>query len=252
MKPNKKTSNPNEPLAFPVIEPVEQPAADGGKSLYLQARAEWNERYGDHIAREHRWMTLSFILAGALVIAVGYIGYIGSQSKFIPYVVEVDKLGNSVGITMADAAPRPDERIIKAQLAHWIVAVRSVYRDAGANSVNIKYAYAMLHKGTGPFIKLNEYLSSHDPFTRGEKENVNITIQSVLSVTKDTYQVQWNEDTYASTGELVTSKEHEANITIEPHSSAAQGSENSKNLFINPEQIYISDFNWSQRFGGKS
>ena len=96
---------------------------------YLSARREWNERYGDYIARARSWRWAAFAaLAVSLVLAIGVV-WQAAQSKVVPYVVEVDKLGDAVAVARADRAAPADVRVIKAQLAAWIVDVRSVSSD---------------------------------------------------------------------------------------------------------------------------
>src|SRR3984893_4559249 len=88
---------------------------------YLSARREWNERYGSYIARARNWRVaaLGSIFVSA-ILARGVI-WPGSQSKLVPFVVEVDKLGQAVAVQRAARAAPADQRIIKAQLAAWIV-----------------------------------------------------------------------------------------------------------------------------------
>ena len=74
-------------------------AADAAalETPYLSARREWNERYGDYIARARSWRWAAFgAIAVALALAIGVV-WQGAQSKVVPYVVEVDKLGDADG-----------------------------------------------------------------------------------------------------------------------------------------------------------
>src|SRR5579863_6690025 len=110
---------------------------------YLSARREWNERYGDYIARARSWRWAAFsALAVSLVLAVGVV-WQGAQSKVVPYVVEVDKLGDAVAVARADRAASADVRVIKAQLAAWTVDVRSVSSDPLAQKAALSRSYAM-------------------------------------------------------------------------------------------------------------
>ena len=62
---------------------------------YLNARKKHNEYEGGLIASRHMWQIFGVL---GLIIGLAGIGgviHIGSQSKFIPYVVEVDKLGQT-------------------------------------------------------------------------------------------------------------------------------------------------------------
>ncbi|MBE7358890.1 conjugal transfer protein TrbF, partial [Campylobacter sp. RM11302] len=60
---------------------------------YLNAKREWLERYGDYISHARNWQIVAILSIIVTIISVSYIGYIGSQNKLIPYIVEVDKLG---------------------------------------------------------------------------------------------------------------------------------------------------------------
>src|SRR5580704_16705844 len=109
-----------------------EPAVANAAALdnpYLSARREWNERYGDYIARARSWRWAAFAaLAVSLVLAIGVV-WQAAQSKVVPYVVEVDKLGDAIAVARADRAAPADVHVIKARLAAWIVDVRSVSSD---------------------------------------------------------------------------------------------------------------------------
>ena len=67
-----------------IWEEHETPAA-GSKSVYLEARREWNERYGEYIAREHAWKSGFFIMGVITVMeaAIGMDMHLGNPS--LPY-----------------------------------------------------------------------------------------------------------------------------------------------------------------------
>src|ERR1700686_4522174 len=97
--------------------------ADAAKNdtPYLSARREWNERYGDYIARARNWRGAAFAaLAISAVLAIGVV-WQAAQNKIVPYVVEVDKLGDAIAVARADRATPAVRRVIKAQPGAWIV-----------------------------------------------------------------------------------------------------------------------------------
>ena len=212
------------------------------KNVYLESRREWNERYGEYIAREHAWKQGFFVMGLISIVCAGGMAYLSSQSKLVPYVVEIDKLGSAVGVQRADVAGRPDTRVIRAQLARWIESVRSVYQDAGAERVNVEYAYAMLRRTDPAFVKSNEYFAQHDPFERAKSEGVEVQIGSVMPISDSTWGVQWKETTHSAKGELIGSTEYGANLTIaiEPPTREAT-------LLRNPMGIYVKNYDWSER-----
>ena len=59
-------------------------------------RREWNERYGDYIQQARQWRRLAILCASIALVAVLGIAWIGSRSKLVPYLVEVDRSGNAV------------------------------------------------------------------------------------------------------------------------------------------------------------
>ena len=62
-------------------------------SIDLKARQEWDERYADLVLGKRNWqITDAGMMAITLVLAFGMV-WVSTRSKFVPYVVEVDKLG---------------------------------------------------------------------------------------------------------------------------------------------------------------
>ncbi|MDP1372068.1 VirB8/TrbF family protein [Acinetobacter lwoffii] len=99
---------------------TEEPKNTSNSSInsnpYVNGRREWMERYGSYIKERNRWRLISLITSCIALVAVFGVIYIGSQSKYVPYVVQVDRLGSTVGTQRADIAMKPDSRIIKAQI----------------------------------------------------------------------------------------------------------------------------------------
>ena len=65
---------------------------------YLNARREWDERYGDALARAKSWRYAAIGALAVAAIAVTGVVFIGAQSKIKPYVVAIDKMGNPVAM----------------------------------------------------------------------------------------------------------------------------------------------------------
>ncbi len=215
---------------------------DNYKSVFMDMRRQWNECYADYVIRERRWMITAFASIGvALVCSIG-MAYMGTQNKLVPYVVAVDKLGDSVAVQRADLATRADARIIRSQLARWVENVRSIYQDAGAQRSNFTTAYSMIQKNTAAYNTLNEYFTKNDPFKRAENEGVSVEINTVLPITDNTWQVQWTENVHSTKGELVSTTPMQANITV-----AINPPSDEKTLLKNPMGVYITSFNWSPR-----
>ncbi|WP_242349362.1 VirB8/TrbF family protein [Mucispirillum schaedleri] len=80
-------------------------------------------------------------------IYIAGIIHIGSQSKFVPYIVEVNKLGETVVVGEIRAGTIKDQRLIKAKVASFIKTLRTVSVDPAINKANVFYK----DKATNPF-----------------------------------------------------------------------------------------------------
>ena len=218
-----------------------EPAAANAAALdspYLSARREWNERYGDYIARARSWRWAAFAaLAVSLVLAIGVV-WQAAQSKVVPYVVEVDKLGDAVAVARADRAAPADERVVKAQLAAWIVDVRSVSSDPLAQKSALSRSYAMTAATATIF--LNDYYQQHSPF--GQPRTVAVSVDAVLPVSKQTYQLQWSEDARDLQGRDLATTHWLASVTV-----AFDPPTDERGILSNPLGLYITGISWTQR-----
>lgn len=219
------------------------PKADTPDSPYLAARREWMERYGDYIKQASTWRLVAISALAVAFVAVAGIAYIGSQSRFVPYVVQVDKLGTAVAVRPASVAGAPDPRIIQSELARWIVDVRSVYVDATAQRSMLDEAYSLLNGGGLAYTQLNDWFRQNNPFDVAKKHVVDIKIESPpAQVSKDSWQVQWTETIRDRNGGLVSTKAWSAVITIAINAPTSESA-----ILSNPMGIYIQQFTWSPR-----
>jgi len=206
---------------------------------YLDARREWNERYGSYIARARNWRFAAFgsIFVSA-ILALGVI-WLASQSKLVPFVVEVDKLGQAVAVRRADRASSVDQRIVKAQLAAWIIDVRSVSSDPIAQKAALVRAYSTVDQSGASF--LNDYYKQNSPFDSGQQQTVACSIDEVLPISERTYQVQWTEDARDLQGRLFKTTHWQASLDVGFNPPTDE-----VGLLKNPLGIYIHSISWTQ------
>jgi len=214
---------------------------------YLNARREWNERYGEYIVRERAWRSIALFSLSIAAIAAGGLVWVAGQTKVVPYVVEVDKLGDTVAVRPADHATRPDDRIIRAQLARWIEEVRSVYLDAAAEHNAIRDAYSMINQHGMAFGFLNDTMreSDNNPFERAATMSVSVDVQSVLPLSQDTWRVEWLETTRDRNGHELNHAIWAATISI-----VVRPPTDEKSIRANPAGIFVNTLNWSKRLPG--
>ena len=205
---------------------------------YLSARREWNERYGDYIARARNWRGAAFAaLAISAVLALGVV-WEAAQNKIVPYVVEVDKLGDAVAVARADRATPADARVIKAQLGGWIVDVRSLSSDPTAEKTALARTYALTAATATTF--LNDYYRQHSPF--GPTRTVAVSVNAVLPVSDRTYQIQWSEDARDFQGRDIGTTHWLASLTI-----AFDPPSDERGILSNPLGLYVTGITWTQR-----
>ncbi|SCC93196.1 Conjugal transfer protein [Thiomonas sp. X19] len=208
---------------------------------YLNARREWDERYGDALARARTWRLAAFASLAVAAVAVVGITFVGAQSKIRPYVVALDTMGNPVAMAQPVTGGAVDQRILEAQLANWVWNARSVIPDPAAQKTLIARVYAMA--GSDAASALNRYYRQHPPF--GDF-TVNVTITSVLPVSGNTWQVGWNE--VRSQGGAVQPAQHwRANITtgIDPKLT-----DSPQVMLDNPLGIFVKSLSWTPVVGG--
>ncbi len=212
-------------------------------AVYLAARREWNERYGDYIAQANNWRLIAVAALGVAAVAVAGNVWQSSQSRVQPYVVEVNKLGDALAIQRADVASPIPVGVIRAQLARYIQDVRAVSIDVQAERAFINEAYAMVDKNSASLTFLNEHFAANDPFKRAVSETVTAHVESVLPLPGGkTWRVEWREDTLARDGRPEFSKHWEATITISLNPPTTEAG-----VLANPTGLFVEACSWGER-----
>ncbi|MGE5516188.1 MAG: conjugal transfer protein TrbF [Bacteroidota bacterium] len=218
---------------------------EAGDNPYLNARREWNERYGDYIAAARAWRLACFGSLAIALVAVGGTVYMASQVRIVPYVVEVNRLGQAVAIGPADKAAPADARVVTAQLARLVFNLRTVYADVAAERALINEAYAGIDRDGPARAATNEYFKANDPFVRARTETVRAQIESVLPISANVWRVEWEETITARNGTTVSKASWQADITlmVKPPSDAEA-------ILLNPMGVYVTEYSWTKRVRG--
>ena len=204
---------------------------------YLNARKEWDERYGDALARAHSWKMMAFGAVAVAGIAVTGIAYIGAQSKIEPYVVAIDKMGNPIAMAQP-VTGAINQRIIEAQIASWVWNWRSMLSDPTAQKQLLAQVYAMASTQTAA--EINPWYKRSWTADAGFVVSPHIT--SILPISKSTYQVNWTETKYQN-GQSDGTTDYKGNLTVgidKKIASTAQAS------MLNPLGIYVQSINWTK------
>ena len=226
------------PTKAPQLDPNSPHSA-----VYLAARREWNERYGDYISHANNWRLIAIAALGVAAVAVAGNVWQSAQSRVQPFVVEVNKLGDALAIARADVASPVPVGVIRAQLARYIQDVRSVSVDVQAERAFINEAYAMVDKNGSALTFLNNYFAANDPFKRAASETVSAHVESVLPLPgSNTWRVEWREDTIARDGRPEFTKHWEATITVSINPPTTDAG-----VLINPTGLFVEASPWGER-----
>ncbi|RTE88257.1 MULTISPECIES: conjugal transfer protein TrbF [Bradyrhizobium] len=208
---------------------------------YQRAAQVWDDRIGSARVQAKNWRLMAF---GSLILSCGLAGGLVWQSthgSVVPWVVQVDKLGEAQAVAPAVADYRPSDPQIAWYLAHFIVMVRSLPADPIIVRANWLKAYDFTT--TAGAMALNDYARANDPFASLGKQQVAIDVSSVIRASPDSFRVAWVEHRYQD-GALAGTTRWTAILTI-----AIQPPTDADRLRKNPLGIYVNAINWSKELG---
>ena len=158
---------------------------------YQRAGQVWDERIGSARVQARNWrlmalggLTLSGALAGGLL-------WQSLQSRVVPYVVEVDRLGEARAVAPAAEGYRPTDPQIAWHLGRFVSQVRSVSLDPVLMRQDWLAAYDMVTGRGAKF--LGEYARAADPFAGVGQRTVSVQVTSVVRASDRSFQVKWTE-----------------------------------------------------------
>lgn len=228
-----------------LFDKAKEPARD---NPYLNARRVWNAHEGEILSSRRTWQIIGILSLLIALSAVGGIVYIGQQSKFVPYVVAVDKLGNAAAISRADRAAPVDSRVMQATLAAFINDARLVTPDVAVQRAAIFRLYAHLAPNDPATLKMTEFLNGSEdanPFKRAATETVHIEITSALPQSAETWQIDWIEETRNREGALKQSVRMRALVTA--YVAPPDNRTGEEQIRRNPLGIFVRDFSWAKQ-----
>ena len=211
------------------------PVAGKGGSPYLNGREEWLERYGSYISRAAQWRMAAFICLIITVVSISGNVIQASQVKTIPYIIEVDKLGNMGAVARADRASATPKRLIQAEIAKCISDWRTVTADVELQQKMIeRLSFFMAGSAKGV---LRQWYEANNPYEIAKTGKlVHVEIKGLpLPVSSDSYRVEWVETVRSHAGVMLDSHTYEATVTIQINPPTADAV-----LLRNPGGIYIT------------
>lgn len=220
-----------------------KPVTETGFSpIYYAQKRAWNERYSLHEQNARRWRWIAICCIGMTAFAITGLVYDDSLSKFVPYVVERDHLGDEVAIGVPDQARPCDPRTIQAEVNEWIYDVRHVSSDGQDEIRDANRAYHHTQKSSAAEGELTDWFRKNDPLERAKTELVTTTTISTLPRQAGNYEhweAKWREDTRTRGGDLTGSGVKEASITTTCKHPTSDGE-----FRNNASGVFVTHFDW--------
>ena len=228
------------------MNPFRRPSVRYGKTPapetpYQKAAQVWDERIGSARVQARNWRLIAF---GNLGLAAGLAAALAWQSTrgtIVPWVVQVDKLGEAQVVAPAIADYRPSDAQIAWYLAQFIAQVRSVGVDPIIVRQDWLKAYDFVtDRGA---LALNDYARTNDPFAKIGKAQVAVDVSSVIRASADSFRIAWVERRYENDA-LAATERWTAIVTIvieTPHDA--------EKLRRNPLGVFVHAINWSKELG---
>ena len=223
--------------------PTEDPAV-------LEGRYEFTRTFSDLARGKRNWQIVAFSSLALLALAV--VGVVGMslQSRTVPYVVEVDRMGRAVAIAPADAVASVSDRVVTATLAGFVSDIRTVYTDPTAQVDAVYRAYAHVAGDARGFLEGYFAEPQNDPRLLGAEGRRAVEIVSVVPVPTGgndvqarPYRVRWNEAvTTAQDGTVERAWEGYFSVEVQPPTTT-------EGIERNPLGVFVTDLSWTPLAG---
>ena len=231
------------PRATAGAETAAPATADGNP--FLAARHEFMNAFGDLARGKRNWQLIAYALAGLLALVTLADLRLAASSRVVPYIVQVDRLGQVLTVGPAEDLKQPDQRLVASELARFIRAIRTVLPAAAAagQAEMLRRGYASVASEAAAF--LNDYFANpvNDPRVLGLRLTRQVDVTGVLRVPhSDVWRLQWTE-TERSTqpGGLTRTAAWEGYLTVRlvPPRTV-------ESVQDNPLGLAVTSVNWTQ------
>jgi type IV secretory pathway TrbF-like protein len=207
---------------------------------YIAERIEYEELTGSIRKRLQNSIRLNFLQAVAIIPLVGAVLYLATQKTHVVPFVVAEHNGRVTGIGAAVRGPDDLTEATRQQLLReWIENARSVLSDWEAQKVLIEKVMRQT-SGAGNRFMTNWYTDQR-PDKRAKNEHVTVHIANVLPVSRQTYEVEWVEDTFNADGEQTSTARWKGwfRTNIDPARDLTAAAQN-------PVGFAVTEISWSK------
>ena len=217
---------------------------------YVQGWREWDERYADLVIVKRNWqIAAGGLLAATIILAAGMV-WLSARSRYVPYVVVTDRLGQAITIPAPltpASMPVVAARMERFEVEAFIRDARSVSSDPAVEQERLASLHARARGAADRF--LDDYYHSdnfaHNPFQIAREDTISVRIDSILQLSAKSYQVRWTEEARDLNGVTAgppTQWEAVLQTEIKPPAS-------SDGIVGNPLGFYVTNLTWTQQQG---
>ena len=209
---------------------------------YDKATEELFEFYAQQSKRINTYKIIALLMISLTIVSTLGCVYLSTRSTLVPYIVEVDKIGEAKAIKKADQIYIPKEVENRYFIRDIVTKMRTIPRDSVLYSRNFQQlsyflTEAMLQKHQD--ILINE--DTNNLAKQLISRDINITSFNKVPRTKNTYQIKWNEKMYSAEGIEISNSNFIGLFTI-----TNEQPKEIDEININPLGIIVEDFSISK------
>ncbi len=176
---------------------------DGGQ-IYMDAKREYSQIYGDYVKRVRQWQVMAIICAMIALVAVCALAYSANSVKIKPYAFYIkDNQAYPLGYAekyeisrdKTNRANSIEEFVTFQTLLRFIENVRGRTPDTLLQRRLIGNVYAMLLKSTPAFEVVTQYYTTNKPY----EKDITILVEDLSIMKEETpnkFTIKWTEKTY--------------------------------------------------------
>ena len=216
-------------------------AEDGVDAPWLRAGHQHDDTFLRLCAQVANWRMFAFFAIGVAAFSVFGTIYIGAQSKFVPMLVEVDKLGRTLAVraVSGDDAVTDSRRLVYREMFDLIENLRSVTTDRLANNDRLSKGFSRLDGAAKAYARTE--LRKAPANDVGSMKTVQVKVKTALKLVGKSWQIEWEEHSFSLVGEEIGVEQWKATLQYE---LAPGGDELS--IRKNPIGFTVSELSWQK------
>ena len=208
---------------------------------YLAVERKYLDRLGASHQRERLWMYASFLASAVSVALSALLFHESGESRVVPFVVEVDKLGRAVAVSPIPQTTLLDDRIVRYTLAEFLRHARSVLADPILERRWMLSVHTRTAGAGREFIDRYFHQKKYNPLVVGQKELVDVEIDQLFKKSDRTWYAEWTETAWSLDGKKGSTHKWQGFFSVEivPPTTAAE-------IRKNPLGQYVTYISWNR------